>query len=150
MTFSTVLTTESCDFEYLHCVGPAIPVNSYFQQEFPSLPAAGDQEKSGKDKDASEELHGSGPNLRPQSKYIAQIFVKLQGFVWHLLITRLLVPRTNEMDELIVLINTLLLWRPLELSPALLCSRCVENRVFNPILQFPNLVSTPWALRSIC
>lgn len=47
--------------------GPAIQVNSYFQQEFPSLPAAGDQEKSGKDKDTPEELHGSGPNLRPQN-----------------------------------------------------------------------------------
>lgn len=47
--------------------GPAIQVNSYFQQEFPSLPAAGDQEKSGKEKDAPEELHGSGPNLRPQN-----------------------------------------------------------------------------------
>lgn len=68
-------------------VGPALPVNSYFQQEFPSLPAAGDQEKSGKDKDASEETHGSGPSLRPQSKYMVQIFVKLHAVVWNSFIT---------------------------------------------------------------
>lgn len=78
-----------------YCVGPAIQVNSYFQQEFPSLPAAGDQEKSGKEKDAPEELHGSGPNLRPQSKYMLQIFVKLHGFVWDSFITRLLASHTK-------------------------------------------------------
>uniref|UniRef100_A0A8C0J5G7 Proline rich coiled-coil 2C n=1 Tax=Chelonoidis abingdonii TaxID=106734 RepID=A0A8C0J5G7_CHEAB len=44
-----------------------VPVNSYFQQEFPSLQAAGDQEKSGKEKDAPEEPYGPGPSLRPQN-----------------------------------------------------------------------------------
>lgn len=83
-----------------YCVGPPIPINSYFQQEFPSLPAAGDQEKSGKDKDAAED--GSGANLRPQSKCELQIAVKLDWFVWNLL----LVPK--EIDEYVVSISTLL------------------------------------------
>ncbi|XP_015279331.1 PREDICTED: protein PRRC2C [Gekko japonicus] len=47
--------------------GPGVQVNSYFQQEFPSLQAAGDQEKSGKEKEAAEEPYGPGPSLRPQN-----------------------------------------------------------------------------------
>lgn len=50
-------------------LGPGVQVNSYFQQEFPSLQAAGDQEKSGKEKEAAEEPYGPGPSLRPQSRY---------------------------------------------------------------------------------
>nr|XP_033815931.1 protein PRRC2C isoform X3 [Geotrypetes seraphini] len=46
---------------------PGIQLNSYFHQEFPSLQAAGDQEKPGKDKDASDESYGPGPSLRPQN-----------------------------------------------------------------------------------
>lgn len=48
--------------------GPGVQINSYFQQEFPSLQAAGDQEKGNKDKDAPEEPYGPGPSLRPQSR----------------------------------------------------------------------------------
>uniref|UniRef100_A0A8C6VBV5 Proline rich coiled-coil 2C n=1 Tax=Naja naja TaxID=35670 RepID=A0A8C6VBV5_NAJNA len=44
-----------------------VPINSYFQQEFPSLQAAGDQEKGNKEKDAAEEPYGPGPSLRPQN-----------------------------------------------------------------------------------
>ncbi|XP_006496831.1 protein PRRC2C isoform X3 [Mus musculus] len=40
-----------------------IQVNSQFQQEFPSLQAAGDQEK--KEKEANDENYGPGPSLRP-------------------------------------------------------------------------------------
>ncbi|XP_032082179.1 protein PRRC2C isoform X5 [Thamnophis elegans] len=47
--------------------GPGAQVNSYFQQEFPSLQAAGDQEKGNKEKDAPEEPYGPGPSLRPQN-----------------------------------------------------------------------------------
>nr|XP_048277139.1 protein PRRC2C isoform X12 [Myodes glareolus] len=43
--------------------GDGIQVNSQFQQEFPSLQAAGDQEK--KEKEASDENYGPGPSLRP-------------------------------------------------------------------------------------
>ncbi|KAM5148380.1 protein PRRC2C [Mantella aurantiaca] len=43
-----------------------VPVNSYFQQEFPSLQAAGDQEKI-KEKDAADDNYGPGPSLRPQT-----------------------------------------------------------------------------------
>ncbi|XP_049632338.1 protein PRRC2C isoform X3 [Suncus etruscus] len=43
--------------------GDGIQVNSHFQQEFPSLQAAGDQEK--KEKEASDDNYGPGPSLRP-------------------------------------------------------------------------------------
>ncbi|XP_011237090.1 protein PRRC2C isoform X10 [Mus musculus] len=43
--------------------GDGIQVNSQFQQEFPSLQAAGDQEK--KEKEANDENYGPGPSLRP-------------------------------------------------------------------------------------
>lgn len=45
--------------------GDGVQVNSYFQQEFPSLQAAGDPEK--KDKDAADDNYGPGPSLRPQT-----------------------------------------------------------------------------------
>uniref|UniRef100_A0A6J0U2X4 Protein PRRC2C isoform X3 n=1 Tax=Pogona vitticeps TaxID=103695 RepID=A0A6J0U2X4_9SAUR len=47
--------------------GPGVQINSYFQQEFPSLQAAGDQEKTSKEKDITEEPYGPGPSLRPQN-----------------------------------------------------------------------------------
>lgn len=72
------------------CAGPPLPINSYFQQEFPSLPAAGDQEKSGKDKEAAED--GSGANLRPQSKCELQIVGNL------LCVELLLVPCAKKID----------------------------------------------------
>ncbi|KAM7053521.1 protein PRRC2C isoform 5-T5 [Molossus nigricans] len=40
-----------------------IQVNSHFQQEFPSLQAAGDQEK--KEKEGNDDNYGPGPSLRP-------------------------------------------------------------------------------------
>ncbi|XP_069336325.1 protein PRRC2C isoform X9 [Eulemur rufifrons] len=43
--------------------GDGIQVNSQFQQEFPSLQAAGDQEK--KEKETSDDNYGPGPSLRP-------------------------------------------------------------------------------------
>ena len=43
-------------------------MNSNFQQEFPSLQAAGDQEK--KEKEANDDNYGPGPSLRPPSKNI--------------------------------------------------------------------------------
>lgn len=43
-----------------------VQVNRYFQQEFPSLQAAGDQEKT-KEKDAADDNYGPGPSLRPQT-----------------------------------------------------------------------------------
>ncbi|RXM98229.1 Protein PRRC2C [Acipenser ruthenus] len=45
--------------------GPRI--NSHFQQEFPSLQAAGEPEKPGSDKEQPEEPYGPGPSLRPQN-----------------------------------------------------------------------------------
>ncbi|XP_041133967.1 protein PRRC2C-like isoform X3 [Polyodon spathula] len=45
--------------------GPRI--NSLFQQEFPSLQAAGELEKPGSDKEQPEEPYGPGPSLRPQN-----------------------------------------------------------------------------------
>ncbi|XP_064415977.1 protein PRRC2C isoform X4 [Latimeria chalumnae] len=42
-------------------------LSSQFHQEFPSLQAAGDQEKLSKDKDAADESYGPGPSLRPQN-----------------------------------------------------------------------------------
>lgn len=41
-------------------------MNSHFQQEFPSLQAAGDQEK--KEKEPNDDNYGPGPSLRPPSK----------------------------------------------------------------------------------
>lgn len=52
------------------CLG--IQVNSQFQQEFPSLQAAGDQEK--KEKEANDENYGPGPSLRPPSKNAFYMF----------------------------------------------------------------------------
>ncbi|NP_989040.2 protein PRRC2C [Xenopus tropicalis] len=46
--------------------GEGVQVNRYFQQEFPSLQAAGEQEKT-KDKDATDDNYGPGPSLRPQT-----------------------------------------------------------------------------------
>ncbi|XP_075038568.1 protein PRRC2C isoform X3 [Mixophyes fleayi] len=46
--------------------GDGVQVNRYFQQEFPSLQAAGDQEKV-KEKDATDDNYGPGPSLRPQT-----------------------------------------------------------------------------------
>ncbi|KAM9326881.1 LOW QUALITY PROTEIN: protein PRRC2C [Gastrophryne carolinensis] len=46
-------------------LGDGVQVNRYFQQEFPSLQAAGDQEKA-KEKDAADD-YGPGPSLRPQT-----------------------------------------------------------------------------------
>ncbi|XP_021567119.1 protein PRRC2C isoform X4 [Carlito syrichta] len=43
--------------------GDGIQVNSQFQQEFPSLQAAGDQEK--KEKEPNDDNYGPGPSLRP-------------------------------------------------------------------------------------
>ncbi|KAM8816008.1 protein PRRC2C isoform 4-T4 [Rhynchonycteris naso] len=43
--------------------GDGIQVNSHFQQEFPSLQAAGDQEK--KEKETNDDNYGPGPSLRP-------------------------------------------------------------------------------------
>ncbi|XP_018114104.1 protein PRRC2C isoform X2 [Xenopus laevis] len=43
-----------------------VKVNRYFQQEFPSLQAAGEQEKT-KEKDATDDNYGPGPSLRPQT-----------------------------------------------------------------------------------
>ncbi|XP_036691232.1 protein PRRC2C isoform X15 [Balaenoptera musculus] len=43
--------------------GDGIQVNSHFQQEFPSLQAAGDQEK--KEKESTDDSYGPGPSLRP-------------------------------------------------------------------------------------
>ncbi|XP_075472871.1 protein PRRC2C isoform X3 [Ascaphus truei] len=45
---------------------PGIQVNRYFQQEFPSLQAAGDQDKP-KDKETTDDSYGPGPSLRPQT-----------------------------------------------------------------------------------
>lgn len=42
-------------------------MSSQFHQEFPSLQAAGEVEKSG---DQEDEPYGPGPSLRPQSKTI--------------------------------------------------------------------------------
>ncbi|XP_068096005.1 protein PRRC2C isoform X3 [Hyperolius riggenbachi] len=47
-------------------LGDGVQVNSYFQQEFPSLQAAGDQDKT-KDKDTADDNYGPGPSLRPQT-----------------------------------------------------------------------------------
>lgn len=49
-----------------------IQVNSQFQQEFPSLQAAGDQEK--KEKEANDENYGPGPSLRPPSEDAFYLF----------------------------------------------------------------------------
>ncbi|XP_063796067.1 protein PRRC2C isoform X2 [Pseudophryne corroboree] len=43
-----------------------VQVNRYFQQEFPSLQAAGDQEKV-KEKEVTDDNYGPGPSLRPQT-----------------------------------------------------------------------------------
>ncbi|XP_072276048.1 protein PRRC2C isoform X2 [Pyxicephalus adspersus] len=47
-------------------VSDGVQVNRYFQQEFPSLQAAGDQDKT-KEKDAADDTYGPGPSLRPQT-----------------------------------------------------------------------------------
>ncbi|KAM4641420.1 protein PRRC2C [Discoglossus pictus] len=48
--------------------GDGVQVNRYFQQEFPSLQAAGDQDKvKEKEKDATDDNYGPGPSLRPQT-----------------------------------------------------------------------------------
>lgn len=61
-------------------------MNSHFQQEFPSLQAAGDQEK--KEKEANDDNYGPGPSLRPPSKSTFYV-IKLQNeitFVFYLVI----------------------------------------------------------------
>ncbi|XP_048469489.1 protein PRRC2B isoform X2 [Rhincodon typus] len=39
----------------------------FSQEEFPTLKAAGDQEKAGKEKDTTDQSYGPGPSLRPQN-----------------------------------------------------------------------------------
>lgn len=70
-----------------------------------------------------------------------QIVVKLDWFVWNLL----LVPCGEETDEYVVSISMLLHRRNgcLGLYTAFLCSWCVENSEFNPITShFPSLLGT--------
>lgn len=57
--------------------GDGIQVNSQFQQEFPSLQAAGDQEK--KEKEANDENYGPGPSLRPPKLLAGEMVVSLLG-----------------------------------------------------------------------
>lgn len=61
-------------------------MNSHFQQEFPSLQAAGDQEK--KEKESIDDSYGPGPSLRPPSKNTFCL-IKIQNeiiFVFYLVI----------------------------------------------------------------
>lgn len=44
----------------------------FSREEFPSLQAAGDQDKAGKEQATADQWYGPGPSLRPQSKYIAR------------------------------------------------------------------------------
>lgn len=43
-------------------------LSRFSREEFPTLQAAGDQDKPGKEKDTTDASYGPGPNLRPQSK----------------------------------------------------------------------------------
>lgn len=43
---------------------------SFSPEEFPTLKAAGEQDKVGKEKGALDLSYGPGPSLRPQSKWI--------------------------------------------------------------------------------
>ncbi|KAM8930921.1 protein PRRC2C isoform 2-T2 [Pelodytes ibericus] len=47
--------------------GDGVQVNRYFQQEFPSLQAAGDQDKTKEKEAATDDDYGPGPSLRPQT-----------------------------------------------------------------------------------
>ncbi|XP_061475389.1 protein PRRC2A isoform X2 [Rhineura floridana] len=42
-------------------------LSRFSREEFPTLQAAGDQDKAGKEKDTTDALYGPGPNLRPQN-----------------------------------------------------------------------------------
>ena len=61
-----------------------IQVNSQFQQEFPSLQAAGDQEK--KEKETNDDNYGPGPSLRPPSKSTFSLIQNEIIFVYYLTI----------------------------------------------------------------
>lgn len=54
-------------------------MNSQFQQEFPSLQAAGDQEK--KEKEASDENYGPGPSLRPPSECFVLFYLVIAPYM---------------------------------------------------------------------
>lgn len=43
-------------------------LSRFSREEFPTLQAAGDQDKAGKEKDTTDASYGPGPNLRPQSE----------------------------------------------------------------------------------
>lgn len=44
---------------------------SFSPEEFPTLKAAGEQDKAGKEKSGLDQSYGPGPSLRPQSKPLA-------------------------------------------------------------------------------
>lgn len=60
-------------------------MNSHFQQEFPSLQAAGDQEK--KEKEATDDNYGPGPSLRPPSKSISYL-IQIQNEIIFIFVMR--------------------------------------------------------------
>lgn len=75
-------------FAFVYLKSGIQSLNSHFQHEFPSLQAAGDQEKTAKEQ--PDEAQGSAPSLRPQCMCSIYCFF---FFIWlHCLFLTLLLP----------------------------------------------------------
>lgn len=45
-------------------------LSRFSREEFPTLQAAGDQDKAAKERESAEQSSGPGPSLRPQSEWL--------------------------------------------------------------------------------
>lgn len=66
------LSSENIPFS-LHLIGGRASslLSRFSREEFPTLQAAGDQDKAAKERESAEQLSGPGPNLRPQSEWLS-------------------------------------------------------------------------------
>ena len=87
----------------------------FSREEFPTLQAAGDQDKAGRDVATADQWYGPGPSLRPQSEYpanhrpptlTAQPWAAWQGLVEESRVETILglvfVFKTGDVDECLV------------------------------------------------
>lgn len=49
----------------------------FSREEFPTLQAAGDQDKAGKEQATADQWYGPGPSLRPQSKHECPVLLSI-------------------------------------------------------------------------
>ena len=73
-------TFIACPQEMYFCLLFCIPIliggrassllSRFSREEFPTLQAAGDQDKAAKERESAEQSSGPGPSLRPQSEWL--------------------------------------------------------------------------------